>query len=118
MDDEEYRRLCAAPNVMARRDLRATEVRLRGRRPDLADAVAAVLRSVPVAKPPKHDGGVEADYLWIDLAADQIEEIHEALREQETSLVQDGEPYQPELSFVADLADRWNEAESSRADTV
>lgn len=114
MDDAEYRRLISAPDVMKRADLRATESRLVGEAPDLVEAIRRVLRSAPVRRPPAHTGLPDDDYLWLDLSEDEIDAIHEALRDQERELASDEKPDHIRLAWVADLADRWNSAESSR----
>jgi hypothetical protein len=116
VDDAEYKRLCAAPDVMSRPDLRATEVRLREEHAHLAEVIATILGSRPLPKPSLHDAGGESDFLFLDLSAVDIEAIHDALRDQEALLVEGGEPYPPELSFVVTLASKWNNAESSRSD--
>ena len=118
MDDAEYKRLCATPDVMSRPDLRATEVRLREAQPHLADEIARLLTTQPVPKPRLHESGPESDFIWLDLRDDDLEAIHDALRDQEVLLVEKGEPYPPELSFVTSLADKWNAADSSRSDAV
>ena len=118
MDDAEYKRLCAAPDVMSRTDLRATAIRLRDDRPDLAVLIDKVLRSEPVPKPARHTNGSESDFLWLDFSDDDLEAIHDALRDQEIALADDELSPTPELSFVAALAGKWNAAESSRTDAV
>ena len=118
MDDAEYRRLCSAPDVMRRTDIRATASRLRVREPKLARELDRILASDPVPKPLEHDAGPDTDYLWLDLDAEDVEGVHEALRDLESQLVQDPDADQTALTWVAELADRWNNAESSRPDAV
>lgn len=118
MGDAEYRRLCSAPDVMRRADLRATASRLRVPEPRLTREFDRLLGSVPVPKPVEHDGGPDTDYLWLDLDADDVEVVHEALRNLESQLAQDPGADQIALMWVADLADRWNNAASSRTDAA
>ena len=113
MDDNEYRRLCSQPDVMRRSDVRATISRLQQSRPDLATRLASLLSSSPVPKPVGHEGGPETDFLWLDLADEDIDEIVSELADLEASLVLDEAPTQ-QLSDAGTLLDRWNAAESSR----
>lgn len=103
---------------MKRADIRATASRLRGREPWLTRELDRLLESVPIPKPDLHDAGPDTDYLWLDLDADDVEGVHEALRDLENQLAQDPGADQTALTWVADLADRWNDAESSRPDAV
>jgi hypothetical protein len=118
MDDTEYRLLCAAPDVLRRTEVRATAAQLRDRAPHLAAELERLLRSTPVPKPREHQGRAEADFLWVDLDPADVEQIREALRDREVELAQDPEADGATLSWVAQLADRWNGAESSRSDAV
>jgi hypothetical protein len=113
MDENEYRRLCSQPDVMRRSDIRATISRLQPSCPDLATQLAAVLSSPPVPKPVEHTGGPDTDFLWLDLAEEDIEEIMIELGNLEASLATDDAPSQ-QLSDAGTLLDRWNAAESSR----
>ena len=113
MDDNEYRRICAQPDVMRRSDVRATVARLRGVRPDLADRAAHLLGTVPVPKPAAHAGGSETDYLWLDLDPADIQEIVSELFDLETQQALDDAPAL-QLGATASLLDRWNAAESTR----
>ena len=118
MDDEEYRRVCAAPDVLQRPDVRATYVRLRDRAPSLAAELERLLQSAPVPKPREHEGGPETDYLWLDVGPDVLEAIQDELHDQESELAQEPTADQRTLAWVAHLADLWNNADSSRSDAV
>lgn len=118
MDDEEYRRLCAAPDVLRRSVVRATYFRMRDRAPHLAAELERLLESSPVPKPVEHEGGVESDYLWLDVHPDTLEAVEEELHDQETDLAQDPAADSATLRWVAHLADLWTKAESSRSDAV
>ena len=118
MDDEEYRRLCAAPDVLRRSEIRATHVRMAKRAPELATELERVLQSSPVPKPSQHEGGTDTDFLWLDLHADVLEAIVEELHDQETELAQEPTTDRATLGWVAHLADLWAKAESSRSDAV
>ena len=118
MDDEEYRRLCAAPDVLRRAEIRATYFRMRDRAPHLAAELERLLQSAPVPKAAEHEGRAETDYLWLDLQPDTLEAIEEELHDQETELAQDPAADGATLRWVAHLADLWSAAESSRSDAV
>jgi hypothetical protein len=98
---------------MRRSDLRATISRLQHGRPDLADRLTMLLSSPPIRKPVEHTGGPDTDFLALDLAEEDIDEIVSELGDLETSLAMDDAPSQL-LSDVGALLDRWNTAESSR----
>jgi hypothetical protein len=115
MDDAEYRRLCAAPDVMKRADLHATEARLRRTAPVLADLVVQVMAGQSVPKPELHDGTNDDDYLYLDLAPDEIDAIHDALRDEETShAMQETMLGNASAGYVGRIADLWLNAESVR----
>ena len=116
MNDAEYRRLCAQPHVMRRTDIRATLTRLAEPRPELATRLHDLLASPPVPKPRGHDAGPDTDYLMIDLAQDEIEEIVDALGELETALALD--EHTDEARAAGTLLDRWNAAESANPDAA
>ena len=118
MNDAEYRRLCAAPNVLRRADIRSTVARLREREPRLAEQLTQVLRSSPVPKPAEHQGGPETDYLGLDLSPEDIQSIVDALFDLEAELAQDPRTERSDLSSAAALVDLWNGAESTRKDAV
>jgi hypothetical protein len=113
LDDQEYKRLCAQPDVMRRADIRATAVRLHADQPQLASILEELLQHAPVPKPADFSGGEEADFFYLDLPAFIVEEIAEALADVERAVALANEGT-PELSFVAGLHDRWRAAESSR----
>jgi hypothetical protein len=115
MDENEYRRLCSQPDVMRRSDVRATISRLQHRNPDLAARLARLLSSPPVPKPIEHSGGADTEFLWLDLAEADIDEIVTELVDFEASLTVDEAPTQ-QLSEASALLDLWNEAESSRSE--
>ena len=116
MDDAEYARLCAQPDVMRRPALRATHARLRRSHPELAQALEAVLVGRPVPKPVEHDGGPDSDFLFLDLSDEEVDAITEAIGDMEASLAQDEATAGTELSTVTTLHDQWLKAESSRSD--
>ena len=113
MDDREYRRLCSQPDVMRRTDIRATISRLQESRPDLASRLSSLLSTSPVPKPLGHEGGADTDFLWLDLAEEEIDEIVRELADLEASLALDEAPVQ-QLTDAVTLVDRWDAAESSR----
>lgn len=114
LDDNDYRQLCDRPDVMRRGDVRATHSRLELDHPEIAARLSTLLNSVPVPKPPGHDGGPDTDFLWLDLAAEEIDAIVEALVALEAALAESGAPHVA-LSSAADLVDLWNVAVSSRS---
>ena len=114
MDTDRYRLLCARPDVMARKHVQATFFRLRHVRPDIGAALAHVLESSPVTKPPSHSAGSHSDHLWLDLDQEVIIDILFELGDMEASLVESEEPYR-QLTDAATLFDLWNRAQSSRA---
>lgn len=113
MDDREYKRVCAQPDVMRRAAIRATLARLKGRRSDLAMSLASLLGGPAIPKPPGHDSGADTDYLWLDLPSEQIDDIVSELGDLEASLAESDAPA-IEVSSTGTLLDLWNSAESSR----
>lgn len=102
MDDNNYRRLCAQPDVMRRGDIRATITRLATDQSQVAARLTAILSSPPVPKPAADDGGPDTDFLRLDLAAEDIETIVEALGKLEAILASSDAP-SAILSSAADL---------------
>lgn len=100
---------------MSRPALRATAQLLRAQFPALADRIEAVAKGTPVQKPPKHTGGRESDFLYLDLTELEIEEVFEAVADIEVAHAGAATPDSAKLSDIASLTDRWNGAESSRS---
>lgn len=113
MDDQEYKRLCAQPDVMRRAEMRATMTRLKREHAPLAAALERVMGRPALPKPVGFQGSSENDYFYIDLSEDELDAIAEALEDMERSLAASGSD-DSELAFVATLHDRWRDAESSR----
>jgi hypothetical protein len=115
MDDAEYRRLCAAPDVMKRATLQATVARLRRRDPELADIVARVMTGQTVPRPTLHAGTRDDDFLYLDLEPGEIEAIHDALIDEEVEHAQKETLLGDSMAgYVSGLADVWRHAESVR----
>jgi hypothetical protein len=115
MDDAEYRRLCAAPDVMKREHILSTEARLRRTAPHLDDLLVRVLAGDTVPRPQRHDGTRDDDFLYLDLAPEEIEAIHDELRDEETRYaMQETMLGDASAGFVSRLADLWLSAESVR----
>jgi hypothetical protein len=113
MDDQEYKRLCAQPDVMQRSVIRATIVRLKTAQPELAGVLEHILRASPLPKPLGYSGSSENDFFYLDLSESNLESIQEAIADVEVFLAQSGNG-SSELEFVASLHDKWRAAESSR----
>ena len=118
MDDAEYAQRCARPDVMRRGDVRTTQSRLRQGRPDLAVRLERVLGSAAVAKPPRHTGGPESDFLPLDLSVAELEAVADALFELEASLVEDEQAAPSAASTAAALHSQWRRAASARSDAA
>ncbi len=114
MDDSDYKRLCAQPDVMRRSEIRAAAILIRPNHPDLASRLTTLLGTPPLPKPSGHQGGPDSDHLHLELDSDELELIVDALGDQEVSLSDAGEPA-PSISQVGTLLDRSNQADSSRA---
>ena len=113
MDDQEYKRLCAQPDVMRRDQIRATASLLADRHAELAARLSALLNAMPLSKPADHAGGRESDFFYLDLDAADLDDVVSALGDLEAELVESGAPAD-RLSLVGTLLGRWNEADSSR----
>lgn len=113
VDDQEYKRLCAQPDVMRRADLRATIARLGPQHAELRNALARVLASSPLQKPSGFQGGPENDYFYLDISEQDLFAIADVIADIEISLA-DSEDGSAELNFVAELHDTWRDKESSR----
>ena len=113
MDDQEYKRLCAQPDVMRRDQIRATAALLREPHPGLAMRVSGLLGAAALPKPQEHSGGAESDFFYIDLDVADLDAIVSALGDLEAQLAESGAPTD-QLGWVARLLDRWNDADSSR----
>ena len=116
MDDNEYKRLCAQPDVMHRPDVRASMLRLRRRRPELATLLARILETDAVPRPHPFTGGPDSDYLWLDLQQGDLDDIADAFAGLEIEICQseDRDTSRGDLSTVARLHDLWRNAQSSR----
>jgi hypothetical protein len=67
MDDGEYERLCARPDVMRREEIRATVALLRERHNRLAARLSTLLLASPLPKPEGHSGGpgpTSSTFIW------------------------------------------------------
>ena len=115
MDESEYKRRCAQPDVMKRADLHASEARLRKTVPALADLLIRVMAGQPVPKPSLHQGARDDDCLYLTLTPDEIEAIHDALRDEEVSYaIQETMLGDSSAGYVGRIADLWLKAESVR----
>jgi hypothetical protein len=116
VDDQEYKRLCAQPDVMKRSEIRATLTRLRRDHGPLAASLERIMSLRALAKPVNFQGSSENDYFYLDLSEDELEDIADALADLERALAMSGTDAS-ELAFVASLHDKWRDAESSRPAT-
>ena len=113
MDESQYKRLCAQPDVMRRDSIRATAALVRENHAALAARLSALLAASPVPKPAGHSGGPESDFFYLDLDAAGLDEVATALGDLEAKLAETGAPAD-QISLAATLLDRWSKADRSR----
>lgn len=76
IDWQRYKALCDRPDVLSRWMLEETATLLSG---EIRSALLAVLDDTPFPKPPDHKGGEATDMFAVDLPADVVRSIVEAV---------------------------------------
>ncbi len=107
MDVNEYKELCARPDVLQRGALEDTVRVLREARSPDARLVEEILRRAPIEKPVIHAAGAEADSFFVTLDADVVESIVEQLADAEAAAVSPAGGTTPEANRMAELRDLW-----------
>jgi len=83
MDPEEYKTLCARPDVLRRSALEDTARALRSVRSPDTPLVEEILEQPPVEKPVVHSAGSEADFFYVTLERDVAGSVLETLLDAE-----------------------------------
>ncbi len=107
MDLNEYRDLCARPDVIRRGELEETVRALRRLRSPDVRLVEEILEQPPIEKPVVHAAGSEADSFFVTLDADVVESIVEQLTDAEAAAVSPAGETTPEAGRLAELVDLW-----------
>ncbi len=109
MDVNEYRDLCARPDVLRRGELEETVSALRRLRSPDVRLLEEILEQPPIEKPVIHAAGSEADFFFVTLDADVVESIVDQLFEAEATAVPSGGETTPEATRLAELVDLWTD---------
>ena len=106
MEAEEYKSICAQPDVFQRTVIESTARALKEHH-QLAQQLLEIVNGTPVAKPGLHDKNNDFDFFRIKLDVGQAEQIEDYLLSAEADAVgEDGETTSA-ASHFASLADRW-----------
>ena len=107
METKKYQTICNNSSSFSRLELEQTLDALEKAKSNIISLVDGVLKSKPIEKPSKHQGGKETDYYHVHIAINDAEVIVEELGTLEAQAVSPEGNTTPEASYYASLLDRW-----------